>query len=336
MTRKTATAAKDQPDMLGLTPTPAMKVGDKVTGLVEGKESTIISTATAKTKAKAKPEMVAAPAQNKGHLAIVKNNPTNTLAVLTQAMSVKDGANLQIVAALHKEMLAEQARLDYIEAKRQMKRVLPIINKDGRIEYKDKGDGKGKPKPVLFASYENLHDCCCDPLFEHGFDITHAAQPGVPGMINVVTTLVHNNGYSEQSVLPMPHDASGGKSGAQGWASAFSFGKRINMIGLLDIVTRAPVDRDVDGNKVKHKKSGEPQTINGDVVVEGGDGQLGVATVEVCSEDQLVKVREAIEGCGVPNATFLHHFGIKKVSELPAADYRDALDACKIYAEKHK
>lgn len=288
------------------------------------------------TKTKAKTETIAEPATSKGQLATVKNNPTNTLAVLTQALSGKDAHNLQIVAALHKEMVAEQARLDYIEAKRQMKRQLPTINRDGKIEYKDKGDGRGKPKPLSFASYENLHDSCVDPMFEHGFDITHAAQPGVPGMVNVVTTLVHTNGHTEQSVFPMPHDASGGKSGAQGWASAFSFGKRINMIGLLDIVSRAPGDRDVDGNKVKRKKSGEPQTIDGDVVIESGDGHVGVATVAVCSEDELVKVRDAIEACGVKNADFCKHFQIDKVSQLPAARFQDALDACTNYGNRKK
>lgn len=331
MPRKTAAALKvDQPDLLGgHQPQPGPKPKTPTTG------SGVKTKPVAQKPAEPKPE-VAKPAVNKGHLTVVKNNPTNTIAVLVEAMSKKDAANLQIVAALHKEMVAEQARLDYIEAKRQMKRVLPIINKDGKIEYKDKGDGKGKPKPVLFASYENLHDSCRDPMFEHGFDITHAAQPGVPGMINVVTTLVHTNGHSEQSVLPMPHDASGGKSGAQGWASAFSFGKRINMIGLLDIVTRAPIDRDVDGARIKQKKNGEPQTIRGELVVESGDGHSGVVTVEVCSEDQIAKIREAIEACGCGDALFCKHWGIEKVSQLPAADYRDAVAGCKTYGEKRR
>jgi hypothetical protein len=324
MTRRTAAAKQEQPDLRGGTPA--------AFGAAPAKKPKAETTARAKQKA----APVAGPAVKKGDLTVVKNNPANTLAVLTRAMSGKDGHNLQIVAALHKEMLAEQARLDYIEAKRLMKRALPTINKDGRIEYKDKGDGRGKPKPVLFASYENLHDCCRDPLFEHGFDMTHAAQPGVPGMINVVTTLIHTSGHSEQSVLPMPHDASGGKSPAQGWASAFSFGKRINMIGLLDIVTRAPVDRDVDGNAVKRRKSGEPQTIDGDVVVESGDGNVGVATVALCSEEQLAQVRDAIAGCGVSDKAFCQHFGIAKVSQLPAARLRDALDACRNHAEKQR
>ncbi len=299
--------------------------------LPEQKPTTEKATAKTATKTKAKSETIAKPATNKGELTVLKNNPTNTLALLQQTMSRKDAHNLQMAFDMHKELLLEQRRLDFIHAKREMKQKLPTINKDGKIEYRDKGDGKGKPKPLAFASYENLHDSCANPMFEHGFDITHAAQPGVPGMINVITTLVHTNGHFEQSVLPMPHDASGGKSGAQGWASAFSFGKRINMIGLLDIVSRAPSDRDVDGAKVKRTKGGEPRTIDGGIVVESGDGHEGMATIEVCSEDQLVAVREAIEGCGVSIKTFCAKFEIEKVAQLPAHRYADAMAACKNY-----
>lgn len=289
-----------------------------------------------KTATKHKAAPIAQPATTKGQLAVVaKNTPTNTLAVLTRTLSGKNAQNLQIVAALHKEMLAEQSRLDYIEAKRQMKRKLPIINKDGRIEYKDKGDGKGKPKPVLFASYENLHDCCNDPMFEYGFDITHAAQPGVPGMINVVTTLVHTNGHSEQSVLPMPHDPSGGKSGAQGWASAFSFGKRINMIGLLDIVTRAPQDRDLDGNKPKITKGGKPQVIEGDVVVEHGIvTQSEAAEIPKITQKQQDDLGDMLEAKGVTRKKFCEVYRIDKLESLPAEEYSDAVQRIKAFVPK--
>lgn len=315
MSRRATATKEAQPDLLGKVSAPIQQ--------------------NPKTKAKEKAEPIAKVATTRGELTVVKNTPTNTLAVLTKALSGKNAQNLQIVAALHKEMVAEQSRLDYIEAKRQMKRKLPIINKDGKIEYKDKGDGRGKPKPVLFASYENLHDCCSDPMFEYGFDITHVAQPGVPGMINVVTTLVHTNGHFEQSVLPMPHDASGGKSGAQGWASAFSFGKRINMIGLLDIVTRAPQDRDLDGNKPKVTKGGKPQVIDGDVLVENGtitqSDDDGIPKITQKQQDELI---EALEGKHVTRKKFCEVYKLDKVSNLPAERFTEVMQYVKAFVPK--
>jgi hypothetical protein len=226
-------------------------------------------------------------------------------------------------------MIAEQARLDYIAAMRDLKRELPIINKDGKIEFKDKGQGKAT---LRFASFENIHEVITPLLDKHGFDLWFSSEPGAAGMINVVGSIEHLNGYVRRTVLPMPHDASGGKSGAQGWASAFSFGKRIATIGLLNIRTRAPEDRDLDGNKAKVTKAGKPQVVEGQVLVDPPAGDQ----VEVCSEDQIVKVREAIEGNGVPEKTFLGHFQIKKVIDLPAADFEDAMTACRSYGEKRK
>lgn len=319
MARKTAAVAKEQPALFADTPTAKVETKPKI-----------------ETKTKEKTDTAPKPAVSKGNLAVVKNTPTNTLAVLVEAMSRKDAANLQIVATLHKEMVAEQSRLDYIEAMRDLKRALPVINKDGKIEYKaDAARGK-RAATLRFASFENIHEVITPLLDEYGFDLWFSSEPGVAGMMNVIGHLEHKNGYVRQTVLPMPHDGSGGKSGAQGWASAFSFGKRIATIGLLNIRTRAPEDRDVDGATVKRTKGGAPQTIEGGAVVAKTDMPPDDEQVDVCSEDQLIKVREAIEGCGVPEKTFLKHFNIQKVSQLPAADFKDALQACRSYAEKHK
>ncbi len=329
MSRKTATATKE-------TAQPALFSEDRGPAAVANAAAAKAS--TTKTKTKPKADTVAKPAVNKGNLTVVSSTPANSLTVIVDLL--KD-PNLKPEAArlafdMHKELLLEQRRLDFIHAKREMKRELPIINKDGKIEYKE-DVARGKQKATLhFASYENLHDACAEPIYAHGFDVAHFAQPGATGMMNVITRLVHVNGHQEESVLPMPHDGSGGKSGAQGWHSAFSFGKRVNLIGILDIVTRAPTDRDVGGAKVKTKKSGQPQTIEGDIVVEDGDGRAGVATIRLCSDEELIKVRDAIAGCGVSDKGFCAHFNIKKVSELPADRFQDALVACKNHAERDK
>lgn len=288
-------------------------------------------TPPAKTKAPAKvrPAVEGDPTRPKNAIATIQPvNPRNMLGVLLQAASDPkvDVPKMQAILAMQKEMVAEQARLDYTVAMRELKRKLPTINKDGRIEFKDKGHGKAM---LRFASFENIHDVIRPLLDEFGFDLWFSSEPGVAGMINVVGNLEHEGGHARRTVLPMPNDNSGGKSGAQGWASAFSFGKRIAVIGMLNIRTAAPDDRDVDGNAAKRTKAGRPQVVDGDVVLENG-----VATTEVCSEDQLVKVRDAIEGCGVSDKNFCSHFRIEKVSQLPLAEYENALAACKNYEER--
>lgn len=328
MPRKTAAAVKmDQPDLLGGAPQ------------------------TAKPEPKAKPKAVvqkgddpkpeiAKPAVNKGQLALVKNNPTNTLAVLVEAMSKKDAANLQIVAALHKEMVAEQARIDFIVAFHAMKRELPRINKDGKIEILEKGaDGKrvaGRDKvqqATPYATYDGIREAVDPILDRHGFTMWDETEPSPDGTrLLVITHLDHVSGHGRRSVFPVPAEVSGSKNNVQGWGSSNSYGKRYGALNLLNLRTKAPEDRDLDGNKAKVTKAGKPVTSKGEVLVEANDEPQ----VEVCSEEQIARVREAIEVCGVPDETFLKHFQIKKLSQLSAADYADALAACRTYAEKRK
>lgn len=241
--------------------------------------------------------------------------PTNLLAVIARAAADPrtDPPKMQALLDMQKSIAAEDARLAYIAAKLLLTKKLPTINKDGKIEFKDKGAGKAVLK---FASFENINDIIKPLLDEFGFDLWYSSEPGVAGMINVIGHLDHQNGHTRQTVFPMPHDASGGKSGAQGWASAFSFGKRITTIGLLNIQTRALEDRDRDGSDRNVKPA-------------RGGGMVEVAEEgEKISDDQAMKMRELIDWCGVGTKRFCEHYGIAKVTDLPADLYGAAEKSC--------
>lgn len=312
MPRKTAAAAvKDpQPDLLGGAPQAAPKA------------KPIATTSPAKPKAQ--------PA-SKSKVVALARPPRDTLAVVAEAL--KDPAfkpeQMRMVLDMHKELIQEQARLDYIAASRAMKRQLPTINRDGKIEYEDKGVRGKRGATLRYATFENIHEVLSPLLHEHGFDLWFSSEPSPDGTrLHVIGHLEHENGYERRTVFPMSHDGSGGKSNAQGWASAFSFGKRVATIGLLNIRTKAPEDRDRDGVPAGKAK--------GDVIDASTGDQTEASTeqLEVCSDDQLAKVRESIEWCGVSETTFCKHFNIAKVSQLPASDFQNALDACKAFKAK--
>lgn len=326
MPRKTATAAKDQlqPDLLGAA-APQAKTESKA------KPKAVVQKGDAP-----KPE-IAKPAVNKGHLTLVKNNPANTLALLTDAFKDPNfkPENLKVVAELHEKMVNEQARIDFINAFFLMKRELPRINKDGKIEILEKGqDGKrvaGRDKvqqATPYATYENIREVI-DPILDRfGFSMWDETEPSADGArINVITHLDHNNGHGRRSIFPLPAEVSGSKNNVQGWGSSNSYGKRYGAINLCNIRTKAPEDRDLDGNKAKVTKAGKPQMVEGKVLVDtppADDEQ-----VEVCSEQQLLNVRDAIAACGVSDGAFCKHFNIQKVSQLPADRYQDAIVACR-------
>jgi len=175
-----------------------------------------------------------------------------------------------------------------------------------------------------------------DPLLQkHHFALSFATEPSPDGTRLLVKGLLdHAGGHQRTTMFPLPAESTGSKNNAQAWGSSFSYGKRYAAIALLNIRTAALEDRDLDGNKPKVTKTGKPITSKGEVLVEAAANDE--AQVEVCSDDQIVKVREAIEGCGVPEKTFLNHFQIAKVSQLPAASYADALAACRSYADRRK
>ncbi len=225
-----------------------------------------------------------------------------------------DVTKMQALLQMQKEIVAEQARLTYIDAKLRLTEKLPIINKDGKIEFKDKGQGKAT---LRFASFENINDVLKPLLEEFGFDLWFSSKPGVPGMVDVVGHLEHRDGYTRETTFPMPHDPSGGKSGAQGWASAFSFGKRVTTIGLLNLQTRALEDRDRDGAKQNLRQA------------RGGGFVEAPADDPKINSKQLEELSGMLTWAGINDANFCTHYGILEVKDLPASIYEAAVKAIK-------
>lgn len=334
MARKTAAAAvKDQPALF----TEGERLARETPQTAKAKPKAVVQ----KTEAP-KPE-VAKPAVNKGNLTIVKNNPSNTLALIADALKDPNfkPENMRLVLDMHKEMVTEQARLDFVADFIAMKAELPVINQDGKIEILEKGsDGKrvsGRDRvqqATPYATFENISRVIDPILQKHNFALSFATEPSPDGTRLLVKGLLdHASGHQRTTMFPLPAESSGSKNNAQAWGSSFSYGKRYAAIALLNIRTAALEDRDLDGNKPKVTKAGKPQTVEGKVLV---DPPADDEQIEVCSEEQIAAVREAIEANGVPDKTFLNHFKIEKVSQLPAADFRDALAACKVYGDKKR
>ena len=231
-----------------------------------------------------------------------------------------DVAKMQALLGMQKEVAAEEARLSFIGDKLALTDKLPVINKDGKIEFKDKGAGKAT---LRFASFENINDIIKPLLREFGFDLWFSSEPGVAGMVNVIGHLEHRQGFVRTTTFPMPHDASGGKSGAQGWASAFSFGKRVTTIGLLNLQTRATEDRDRDGS-------------DGKFVQAKSGGMTEIAEDNPVSKAEAAEIRNAIEHAGISEVNFCTHYGLAKLEELPSSLFAAAKKAIADHAAKRK
>jgi hypothetical protein len=266
--------------------------------------------AKAQVKADPKPQRKPKPdPQPKQEVATVvpmrKDTPANTLAVIADAMKLPDfkPENMRALLDMHKEMVAEQARLDFIGSFHAMKRELPVINRDGKIVIVAKDASGRRPESggrvqqsTPYATFENISRQIDPILDRNGFNLSHSVEPEPGGARIVVTSILeHVGGHSRVSRFPLPAETSGSKNNVQGWGSAISYGKRYNTIMLLNIRTSAPEDRDTDGHRPKFTKGGRPQVVEGEVLVEDGrtgpSGE-GEAVITQAQEDAL---RELLE-----------------------------------------
>lgn len=195
----------------------------------------------ATAKARARGQAVAAPATY-----------DNLMQVLVHAASSKDvdAAKIRSLWEIHKEVEAERARLTFIRAFHEMSKRLPIINKDGRIEIREKDSAGGRTgrlqQATPFATFDAIDDAISPLLHEHGFSIWFSTDAGPDGRLLVKGHLDHIDGHTRETVFPLPAETSGSKNNVQGYGSSMSYGKRYAVIALLKIRSKAKIDQDDD------------------------------------------------------------------------------------------
>jgi len=171
--------------------------------------------------------------------------PTTIIHLIERAASDPniDVDKMERLYAMHERALAREAKLAFTAAKLAMKPKLPTIDEKGSIL-----DRAGKVQST-YAEWEDIADAIEPILIEHGFDLSFRPGSREDGRVVVVGVLTHEQGHVEEAEVLLPIDASGGKNSVQGVGSSISYGKRYSAIALLNIKSRAPRDRDDDGQR---------------------------------------------------------------------------------------
>jgi hypothetical protein len=159
-----------------------------------------------------------------------------------------DPARLREFLAIGRELEADQAKREYVEAFMQAKRALDgvKITKHGKIVYPAKREG-GTASTVTFARYEDIADAIKPKLAESGLAASYSYEyTANPPKVICVMTLTHLRGHSQEfRSVPLPMvDSSGGKNDIQGAGSISSYGRRYVVCPAFDIVTE---EEDNDG-----------------------------------------------------------------------------------------
>lgn len=312
------TATKEQPMLFG-----ADAKADAKPGTPE-RAATAVTKAESKRKAGSTAMVVAPPIQP------MEASSANLMMMIAQLARDKDAdpKKMESIVAILERVKAEEARMAFTRDFIALQDVLPAINRDGKIEVRKKDARGDRTGPVQqstpFATYPNIHKVVKPLLTAHHFAYSCWVEPGANERLTVVGVLDHVQGHSRRSMFPLPAETSGSKNNVQGWGSSASYGRRYNIIMLLNIVSEHASDSDRDGAPPER----------GTEVIEG-DEQPQTKTARL-SPEEAQAMRDKIKGCGVGEEKFCEHYGIARVEDLPPERYDEASDACARFSAAQK
>lgn len=206
---------------------------------------------------------------------------------------------LERLMKMQKEMGETRAKVAFDAAMAEMQPKLPVIDRKGRIEVREKTSSGKRDGDIQqstpYALWEDINEAIRPILAEHGFSLTfrHGRSEG---LVTVTGILAHREGHREEDTFVLQHDSTGSKNAVQAVGSSNSYGKRYTAINLLNITTRG---QDDDG-----RAAAGPDTI---------------------STDQTGDLTAMIESVGADKARFLKFFKIEQISDLPAKRYQEAV-----------
>src|SRR3990167_1878650 len=96
--------------------------------------------------------------------------------------------NLERLLAMRDRIAAQRAKADYIAARIALKPKLPVIDRKGRIEVREKVDGKRTgaiQQSTDYAKWEDIDEAITPLLTEHNFSLEYHSGVAGDGKITV-------------------------------------------------------------------------------------------------------------------------------------------------------
>lgn len=220
-----------------------------------------------------------------------------TIAELAKNPDV-DVEKLDKLLDIQIRMMDRQAKIEYDQALARVQSEMPRIKENGEIKNKN---GQVVAK---FLKYEDIDKVIRPMLQAEGFSLTHSRRDANGKMV-VTTALKHRNGHQESVDMPLPYDAPNQlKNAVQCAVSTYSYGKRVNVCSLLNIVA------------------------------EGADDDGTSSEANYISEKQAAEIKEWLQrlyeaGKNVDTGRFIKYFGVQSVDEIPVKRYAEAVELLK-------
>lgn len=199
------------------------------------------------------------------------------------------------VAALYEREQANIARRAFFAAMAAFQAECPVIKRESKASFSTKSGGS--------ASYEyaeldtinvTIRPFCARAGLSYTWDTTVDAN----AMLTCVCKVRHVDGHMETAQFTTPIEGTTLMSSAQKAAAATTIAMRQSLRQALGLITG---DKDTDAAGFQ----GAQPTI---------------------TESQAADLDTYIENVGANRAKFLEHFGIERIGDLPASQYRHATD----------
>lgn len=213
-----------------------------------------------------------------------------------------DPASLEKMMKLYQELIAMDAKQDYIKAMSQFQARCPIIVKHKSVRSRNGGTLYSyAPLADIDQQTRGLREQCG---LSHTFDF----EP-TDGGLSVTCTVTHIGGHSETTKTLIPATKGMNTSAAQDQGIMMQYGMRYSLIAAYGITT---ADDDTDANQL-------------------GGGSQGAKPI---TDKQKSTIADLLAASGRDQTKFLQWLGVGAIDEIQASQYARAEAALKKAAEK--
>lgn len=214
---------------------------------------------------------------------------------------------LDRVQAMRKSVLADEAQRSWNEAMSLAQAEFPVIEQRGKIIVKDRATGN-IIQETSYSLWEDVWEALKGPMTSHGLSLRFQSTES-PDKATVIAIVGHRLGHSESSgPVTVLNDKTGSKNDAQARGSALTYAKKYAAGLILNFVSRDGTDDDAT-------RTGEKPKID---------------------EKQLVELNTLVAKSGVRIDQFLERYGINDIPDLPAEQFKQAVDDLNDFIERKK
>jgi hypothetical protein len=206
---------------------------------------------------------------------------------------------LEKLVAMKERFEERDARQAFVEALAAFRNELPPIIRTRENTQFSVTRG-GVKRYAKYAPLEDIDKAARLVAAKHGLVWTWNTDVD-EHLMRVTCRVTHVGGHFEETTVSMPYESKAGSSPQQKYGSTQTYGMRYSLIAALGITT---ADEDIDG--------------------AGGDGG---GDKEPITADQVAALSDLIESVEADKPKFLRYMGVESLENIPAENYKRAVDA---------